>query len=226
VIPFPYFSLLHTYSTRVLHPCGKTTGNGLVQTFCAINALRQHIKDGARIHGIITDGGLKPNIVPEHAAACFYVRAPEGDYCDEIVQKLRCCAKGAAKATGATHSFKLTGHSYRALRPNATLADCFRKHIEKLGYTDEVHSGGMGSTDMGDVSWKIPAIHPFIRITEEPTPGHTRAFADAARSTLGRKGMLASAKALAATSIDVLSSQALYNKVKQEFNDRHYGSSP
>jgi len=92
--------------------------DAVIQTFNGLNALRQHIKDGARIHGIITNGGAKPNIVPEVAAAEFYVRAPESDYRDELLEKLRRCAEGAALATGATLSFETIGHAYKAMKPN------------------------------------------------------------------------------------------------------------
>jgi len=162
--------------------------DAVIQTFNALNALRQHIKDGARIHGIITDGGRKPNIVPEHAAALFYVRAADNAYRDELVEKLRKCAQGAALATGAKLTFKKVGHGYKAMRPNHRLAQAFRRHIESLGYPVEEPKGGLGSTDMGDVSWEVPAIHPYIRITEGEVPGHSREFSQAAKSERASQG--------------------------------------
>ncbi|HHE47617.1 MAG TPA: M20 family peptidase [Candidatus Acetothermia bacterium] len=107
--------------------------DAVIQTFNSLNALRQHIKDGARIHGIITHGGVKPNIVPEYAAANFYVRAPENDYRDELVEKLRRCAEGAALATGAELTFKKVGHEYKSIRPNVELAQAFRRSLEAFG---------------------------------------------------------------------------------------------
>ena len=191
--------------------------DAVIQTFNALNALRQHIKDGARIHGIITDGGRKPNIVPEHAAARFYVRAAENAYRDELVEKLRRCAQGAALATGAQLTFKKVGHEYKAMRPNHHLAQAFRRNIEALGYPVEEPKGGMGSTDMGDVSWEVPAIHPYIRITEGEVPGHSREFAQAARSERAKEAMLAAAKAVAGTCIDVWTDPELYRAVREEF---------
>ncbi len=191
--------------------------DAVIQTFVALNALRQHIKDGARIHGIITDGGVKPNIVPEHAAALFYVRAPENDYRDELVEKLRRCAEGAALATGAKLTFRKAGHEYKAMNPNRHLGEAFKRNIEALGYPVEEHHGGMGSTDMGDVSWEVPAIHPYIKITDREIPAHSREFAEAAASELGRAGMLAAAKAVAGTCIDVWTDPELYRKIREEF---------
>jgi len=191
--------------------------DAVIQTFNSLNALRQHIKDGARIHGIITHGGVKPNIVPEYAAANFYVRAPENDYRDELVEKLRRCAEGAALATGAELTFKKVGHEYKAIRPNHHLAQAFRRNLESLGYPVEEPKGGLGSTDMGDVSWEVPAIHPYIRITEGEVPGHSREFAEAARSERAKKAMLAAAKAVAGTCIDVWTDPALYQAIREEF---------
>jgi amidohydrolase len=193
--------------------------DAVIQTFNALNALRQHIRDGARIHGIITDGGQKPNIVPEHAAARFYVRAQENAYRDELVEKLRRCAEGAALSTGAGLSFKKVGHEYKAIRPNHHLAQAFRSHIEALGFPVEEPKGWMGSTDMGDVSWQVPAIHPYIRIASGEVPGHSRAFAEAAKSEGAKRALATAAKALAAVALDLWTDPGFYQKVRDEFVD-------
>ncbi|MEW6216184.1 MAG: M20 family metallopeptidase [Candidatus Bipolaricaulota bacterium] len=192
--------------------------DAVIQTFIGLNALRQHIRDGARVHGIITHGGLKPNIVPEYAAARFYVRAADNGYRDEIVDKLRRCAEGAAVATGSRLEFKLVGHAYKAIRPNKALGCRFAHHITALGYPVEEPKGGLGSTDMGDVSWEIPAIHPYIRIAAGTVPGHSRAFCEAARSEPARGAMIAAAKALAAVCLDLWTDPALSRRVQEEFS--------
>jgi len=191
--------------------------DAVIQTFIGLNALRQHIRDGSRIHGIITHGGVKPNIVPEYAAARFYVRAPENAYRDELVEKLRRCAEGAALATGARLEFKFVGHAYKAIRPNRALARRFAHHIAALGYPVEEPKGGLGSTDMGDVSWEVPAIHPYIRIGPGTIPGHSRAFCEAARAEPARGAMLAAAKALAAVCLDLWTNPDLVAEMKAEF---------
>jgi amidohydrolase len=195
--------------------------DAVIQTFNGLNALRQHIKDGARIHGIITKGGTKPNIVPEHAAASFYVRAPENDYRDELLEKLRHCAEGAAVATGATLTFETVGHAYKAMKSNKAMAEAFTKNLETLGepLNPPPPDAGLGSTDMGDVSQTVPAIHAYIQIADEKVAGHSREFAQAANSERGREVMLIAAKALAMTAVDLLTDPDLVRCVKEEFGN-------
>ena len=193
--------------------------DAVIQTFNGINAMRQHIKDGARIHGIITDGGAKPNIVPEHAAANFYVRALENDYRDELLEKLRACAQGAALATGATLDFKIVGHSYKAMKPNRAIGDAFVKNLAGLGepLNPPPPDAGMGSTDMGDVSQVVPSIHAYIEICDENVAGHSREFAEASISKRGLDVMLIAAKALAMTTIDIFTNPELAKRMWEEF---------
>ena len=192
--------------------------DAVIQTFNGINALRQHIKDGARIHGIISDGGLKPNIVPEYAAAEFYVRAPKNDYRDELLGKLRKCAEGAALATGATMDFSEVGISYKAMKPNKILGELFLKHIVASGMThNPPKDSAMGSTDMGDVTQVVPGIHPYVQIAEDNVAGHSREFAVASSSERGAVAMLAAAKAMAITTVELLEDADLVAKIWEEF---------
>ncbi len=192
--------------------------DAVIQTFNGINALRQHIKDGARIHGIISHGGVKPNIVPEYAAAEFYVRAPENAYRDELLDKLRHCAEGAALATGATMEFGVVGHAYKAMKPNKTLGERFLKHLERSGILpNPPQDHSMGSTDMGDVSQAVPGIHPYVQICAEDVAGHSRPFAVASDSERGYAAMLAAAEALALTAVDVLAEPGFSDRVWEEF---------
>ncbi|UCF09762.1 MAG: M20 family metallopeptidase [Candidatus Bipolaricaulota bacterium] len=192
--------------------------DAVIQTFNGINALRQHIKDGARIHGIIDNGGAKPNIVPEFASAVFYVRAREAGYRDELLDKLRHCAEGAALATGASLAFTLVGHSYKPMKPNRVLGERFAAHLENLGEPlSPPKDRSLGSTDMGDVSQVVPAIHPYIRICEEEVAGHSRQFTEASISDRGHRAMLVAAKALALTAIDIWTDDALAKHIAEEF---------
>ena len=192
--------------------------DAVIQTFNGINALRQHIVDGARIHGIISHGGVKPNIVPEYAAAEFYVRAPENDYRDELLDKLRKCAEGAALATGAKLEFGLVGHAYQAMRPNKVLGERFLKYLEASGIPyNPPKDKSMGSTYMGDVSQTVPGIHPYVQICEDDIAGHSREFAEASGSERGYVAMLAAAKAMAMTAVDVLAEPGLVKRIRDEF---------
>jgi len=192
--------------------------DAVIQTFNGLNALRQHILDGARVHGIITHGGAKPNIVPDYAAAEFYVRAPDSAYRDVLLDKLRACAEGAAQATGARLEFSTVGHSYKAMRPNRALGACFERNLGGLGYTFAASPpSAMGSSDMGDVTCVVPGIHPFVAVCDPGTALHTREFAEIARSERAQRVMLDVAKAMAMTTIDVLTNPELAAAMKEEF---------
>jgi amidohydrolase len=192
--------------------------DAVIQTFNGINALRQHIKDGARIHGIIDNGGAKPNIVPELASAVFYVRAAATAYRDELLEKLNRCAQGAALATGASLSFETVGHSYKAMKPNRALGEAFVRNLEQLGEPlSPPEDNAMGSTDMGDVSQAVPAIHPYLRICDEDVAGHSREFTEASISPRGERAMLLAAKAMAMTAVDVWTDDQLSSRIAEEF---------
>ena len=193
--------------------------DAVIQTFNGINAMRQHIKDGARIHGIISNGGAKPNIVPEYASAEFYVRAQENEYRDELLEKLRRCAEGAALATGAKLEFSRVGHEYKAMKPNKLLGERFLKHLEASGIPYKPpKEKSMGSTDMGDVSQAVPGIHPYVQICEDDIAGHSREFAEASGSERGYVAMLAAAKAMAMTTVYVLTEDGFAERIWEEFN--------
>jgi amidohydrolase len=191
--------------------------DAVIQTFNGINALRQHIKDGARIHGIIRNGGVKPNIVPDYTSAEFYVRAQESDYRDELLVKVRRCAEGAATATGATLTWSEVGHAYKAMKPNRALGEVFVKHLASLGEPLRLpKDNAMGSTDMGDVSQVVPSIHAYIKIADEEVAGHSREFAKASGSERGQEVMLIAAKAMAMTALDVLTEPGLSERLWEE----------
>jgi amidohydrolase len=191
----------------------------LLLSFTAINSLRQHIKDGARIHGVITDGGEAANIVPAHSAATFIVRARDNAYLDELRPRVVDCFTGAAVATGARLEHRWDDVSYASLRNNLTLARLFRQNMEylrrKVQMTDPDHT--FGSTDMGNVSHLVPSIHPFVAIAPREVLAHSPEFAVAAASEAGRKGMLDAAKALAMTVADLVASPELFGQVREEF---------
>jgi amidohydrolase len=192
--------------------------DAVIQTFNGINALRQHIKSMSRIHGVITYGGVKPNIVPDYAAADFYVRAPEDDYCAELVKKVENCAKGAASATGATLNFEVIVPSYQSRKMNKAMGEAFTRNLEAIGEPmTDLPEGSGGSSDIGNVSQVVPAIHPYISISDRSVAGHSKEFAEASVSARGHVAMLNAAKALAMTAIDLYTDSEMMNRVKEEF---------
>ena len=192
--------------------------DAVIQTFNGMNALRQHLRDGARVHGIITHGGAKPNIVPDYAAAEFYVRAAETGYRDELLGKLARCANGAALATGASFSMSPIGPSYKAMRPNRALGAAFVRNLGSLGWAIDTRELPLGSTDMADVSHAVPAIHAYLAICDAEVAFHSRDFVEASQSERGHRGMLAAAKAMAMTAVDVLTSPDLVEAARAEFS--------
>lgn len=194
--------------------------DAVIATFNNINALREHTKESSRIHGIITDGGEKPNIVPDHASAYFYVRAAKPSDLEELLGKVKDCARAGALAAGAELKIDDGGHAYQPMEPNPVLADLVKENFESLGEEVEDYEGGMGSTDMGDVSQNIPAVHPYIRITEEETPSHSKDFAEAANSDYGYSAMLRASKALAMAGVDVLGDEENYRRIIESFREK------
>jgi len=187
-------------------------------TFNNVNALRLHLKPDARVHGIITHGGTAANIIPDYASAEFSVRAAQQSYAQEVLQRVVQCAEAGGIATGAQFKYT-TKPGYAEIIPNPTLARLFTENWRAIGV--EVHdprpNERMGSTDMGNVSQALPALHPYIAIAPDGTGGHTLEFLAAAISPAGHEALLNAAKALAMTTIDLLGSPELLQAVKQEF---------
>ena len=190
-----------------------------VQTYNNVAMLRQQVRPDARIHGIITHGGAAPNIIPEFAAATFYVRSPNIDAVWRLEKRVIQCAEGAARATGC--ELKVIEHrdtAYEPMKRNATLLETFRANLKTLGVTESPEiKDRLGSSDIGNVSQVIPAIQPMVKIAPDGTPIHSRAFEAAAKSALAREGMLTAAKAMALTTLDLLADPSLVGKAQAEF---------
>ncbi len=189
-----------------------------IQTFNAINALRQHVKDETRIHGVITDGGAAPNIVPDYAEAKFLIRHRQAEYMLEVRDKVFAAARHAAASVGATVELE-EGISYKERIINRALAERFGQHLERLGESvkEAPATGGVGSSDFGNLSHEVPAIHPYIQIVPEGTSAHTAEFAAAAASPEGLRAMLLAAECLASTGADLLQDAGLMDEVRREF---------
>jgi len=190
----------------------------MILAFTSINSLRQHIRSEARIHGIITDGGEAPNIVPAHSAAVFLIRAPDNEYLAELKDKVLNCFTGVSVASGARLEYRWRDRTYAPMKNNATLAQLFSQNLESLGRHVEAFdpSFGFGSTDMGNVSQVVPSIHPTIAIASAEVFIHTQEFASAAASEAGHEGLMDAAKAMAMTVADILQ-PGMLDKIKQEF---------
>ena len=191
----------------------------MIQSFNAINSLRQHVKDKARIHGIITDGGEAANVVPAHSAGVFMVRAEGDSYLGELKERVINCFTGAATATGARLEYRWGKVYYSSMLNNLALAELFTRNMRSLGRKMRRidFSGSIGSTDMGNVSQVVPAIHPLVAIASPEVLIHSPEFASAAASEGGLRGLLDAAKALAMTVVDLVTDKEAVARAKEEF---------
>ena len=194
----------------------------MLNSFAAINSLRQHIKSTARIHGIITDGGQAANVVPAHSAGDFIVRAEDSTYLDELKERVLNCFVGAATASGARLEYKWAKVFYAPMRNNLTLARLFRQNMQSLGRRMQLFNSGsaFGSTDMGNVSQIVPGIHPHIAIAPKDVLGHSPRFAEAAASEAGMRSLVDAARALAMTVVDLVADSNIVSEVKKEFQQQ------
>lgn len=199
---------------------GNSALNGVIQTFNLIDNLRLHLKDGTRVHGIITNGGQADNILPETAACRFSVRTLDANYLNEsVLPRIIDCANAAALATGTEVSIRVeTG--YKNMINNMTLARQFGKHLEAEGvsFLETDPTAGIGSTDMGDVSQVVPGIHPYLAICAQgESMCHQHQFAHYACSPAGFETMLRAARCMASTAYDLLTQPELLKMVQEEY---------
>jgi len=194
--------------------------DGVLHTYAGINALRQHVRPDIRIHGVVTNGGGVPNVVPQMASCRFRVRAPDAEELESVFKRVVQCAEGGALMAGARLEVREYMPPYENVVPNLTLARTFRRNLEALGLTvlDSRPEPGLGSTDFGNVTRKVPAIEAGIAVAEPGVPHHSAAFAEAALSEKAHGAVLAAAKGLAMTAIDVLSDPSLLAEAKAEFD--------
>jgi amidohydrolase len=191
--------------------------DALILSFNNINAMRSTLLPRDRIAGIIVHGGEAANIIPAYTSAEFSVRALKANRRDELVDRVIACAQAGAESVGCEMKYELTP-GYMDIIPNRVLARIFQSHLEALGrvVVDPDANERMGSTDMGDVSHLVPAIHPYLAIAPENIAGHTEEFKEYSISDAGKKAMLDAAKAMAMTTYDLLREPDLLREAKEE----------
>jgi amidohydrolase len=201
---------------------GRNALDAVVQAYTGIAALRQHILPTDRVHGIITDGGQKPNIVPQRAAATFYLRSAEPETLVELSDSAQAIFEAAAAATGTRVEIEWDPTPvYLPVRSNRELAARWATNVTERGRRSLpqgiVPATFSASTDLGNVSVRIPAIHPTLAIAPAYVPIHTPEFAQWARSSLADAGCIDGAIGLALTAIDYLADADLREACKDEF---------
>ena len=195
--------------------------DAMVVGYQAVAALRQHIARDERIHGIITDGGQSPNVVPESTAGRFYVRAANEQNLAPLKRRVEACFRAGAEATGADVEIEWGAADYLDIRFNEPLATAFRANAEALGREffpiDKLPPSVQGSTDMGNVSHRVPSIHPMLAAAPLHCTIHNPEFAKWAGSEMGEAAALDGAKALAMTALDFFADADLRQRAQAIF---------
>ena len=184
---------------------GRNALDGAVLGYVAAAALRQHIHPDERLHGIFTDGGQKPNIVPDFAETNWYVRSPTSVRLEMLKARLEACLTGGAAAAGVQLVLEWESYTFKEVRTNGPLAGLWEANAAATGRQPELPAPGrtvVGSTDMGNVSHVVPSIHPMIAVAPPDVALHTEAFAEHARGAGGDRGVLDGARMLAGVAID------------------------
>lgn len=192
----------------------------LIQVFNGINALRLQLPKDVNIHGIITDGGVAANVIPEYAAGRFYLRAKNRQTLNEVYQKVENIVKGAALSTGTSYEFGLFQNSVDDVIVTPSFDALFFSHANAAGVPEEEietkEQTSLGSSDVGNVSHVIPTIQPTVSIADEYIAGHSEEFKAAARSEKGLASIAIAAELLANTALDLFEKPELLDKIKQE----------
>ncbi len=199
---------------------GKSALTACLDAFRLIDGQRVHFRDGVRVHGFVTNGGQAINIIPERAACEFSVRARDGRELERVRAIVERCARAAAMASDVRVTMTLR-QGYRDMLNNMALARRFGAHLDALGREprERDDSVGSGSTDMGDVSHVVPAIHPWLAIVEKGAAlCHEHRFAEAAATPEGDQTAVVAAKALARTAVEFLADAELQRAVRQEWD--------
>lgn len=204
------------------HPWqGRNALDAAVLGYMNIAALRQHIGPQERIHGIFTDGGERPNIVPARAAMNWYVRAADLEALERLRPRVVAALEAGAQAAGCEVSITWRDPVYADLVDNRVLSGLYCQNAARLGRTVLQPGPGnavVGSTDMGNVSQVVPSIHPMIAAAPRGVGIHTPEFEIHAGSELGDRAVIDGAKAMAMTIADLWESADQLAQVRAAFH--------
>jgi amidohydrolase len=213
------------FAGRAAHPTGNPTEGidalaALIEFFNTLTGLGRRLPSGSHVQGIVTNGGKATNVVPDYAEGLFGLRGATTTARRELEALLATCADGIAQATGTTAEIAPVGTGYEHFRDNGELSARFAGYLGPSGIRlgDPVPGVYLGSSDIGNVSHRVPAIHPFVSIMDGGSD-HTPEFAAAAAAPRGRTVMLAAAEALARTAADVLLEPSVRDAAWQRFRE-------
>jgi len=181
---------------------GRNALDALILLFSAVGLWRQQLRPAERVHGIIREGGTAANIIPDRTSAWFMIRSDDEIGYARLRQRFEELCRGAALASETDVTLAFSGLA-RTMRNNPVLASRFRANMAAYGIADQGDDPNPGSTDMANVSWVCPTIHPDLAIAPEGTPGHSILFRDAAISPRADEVTLMAANLVGQTAIDL-----------------------
>jgi metal-dependent amidase/aminoacylase/carboxypeptidase family protein len=191
---------------------GANALDAAVLGYVNVAALRQHIRPDERIHGIFTEAGDKPNIVPDHAAAHWYVRSGSRERLETLKPRVLGCLEAGTLAAGCTMAHEWIDPAYDDMVDNLPLLDRYTANaglVGRLPINVAPGEGVTGSTDMGNVSHVVPSIHPMIQAAPSGVAIHTAAFAEHARAAIGDRAVIDGAKVMALTVLDLWADEVI-----------------
>ena len=197
---------------------GRNALDAMITLFSSVGLWRQQLRPTSRVHGIITEGGTAANIIPERTSAWFMLRSDDQDYYEEMKAQFRRMADAAALATGTTAEVMYSGGA-TTMRNNSPLVERFRANMAAYGIEDMGDDPNAGSTDMANVSWVCPTIHPDLAICDEGVPGHSIAFRDAAVSPRADETTLLAATLVAQTAVELFLDPNLVERAWAAFRE-------
>lgn len=198
---------------------GKNALDAMVLLFSSVGLWRQQLLPSARVHGIIQEGGTAANIIPDRTRAWFMLRSTEQDYYEVMKTQFSAMCEAAAIATGTTVRVTYSGGA-TTMNNNRVLGGRFTANMNAYGIEEMGDDLNAGSTDMGNVSWVCPTIHPDLAIAPEGTAGHSIEFRDAAITPRADEVTLLAATIVAQTAYDLYADPALVDAAWREFRDR------
>ncbi|MFC4377565.1 M20 family metallopeptidase [Nocardia halotolerans] len=203
---------------------GRNAGDAVTLTQVAVGLLRQHLRPGQQLHGIVSDGGVAPNIVPGRAELLYYLRAADAASLDDLMRRAKDCFAAGALATGCTHDIRTLAPTYTELTPDPDLSAAYRAQITGLGRVPIAPElevlRPLGSTDMGNVTNVIPGIHPVIGIDAGGAVTHQPDFAAAAVNASADRAVLDGALALARTAVATARDEVHRDRLLQRLVER------
>lgn len=197
--------------------------DAMIAFFNGVALMRQQTTERTRIHGIILNGGQSFNTIPDYTKAEMGIRALRMEEVLELEERLAAVAEGAARAAGCTAKVTQAEAPQPEVYVNVPLARTLDANYALVGErtTMRTYGQGVGSTDVGIVTQKVPGIQGYIDITDgAPVPTHSREFAAAANSDYGYDAMIRATKALALTAFDLFADPVLLDEVREYFRER------